>query len=290
MATDDVQEDDTALTQDRSKWFKEDVVVRPETPDPEWNKNQMMFPSKQLYQNCLHKEKITKSDLEGPTFKLLKGKYKNYIKLEYNFEECYRALTDHIDWINPVGERVPYDLSKPLPLHDPLGRTTIPVDFFFNKDLEYLKNGSTERRYDSLLTKPKAARLSIDKQFGYGYLKEIIVRRENQKEYIFNEADFKRLHLNDIEDIIVLKKRVKDVQLRVESYQTKLNITRPQYLMRIDEMHKFSDEMLKPVQDILNERLHNLALGYNAGMQIELGWKLIRKEQLLCFRRLRRRC
>ncbi|GKF68436.1 hypothetical protein Tco_0198115, partial [Tanacetum coccineum] len=89
-------------------------------------------------------DKITKSDLEGPTFKLLKGKYKNYIKLEYNFEECYRALTDHIDWTNPVGERVPYDLSKPLPLHGPLGRTTIPVDFF-NKDLEYLKNGSIER-------------------------------------------------------------------------------------------------------------------------------------------------
>ncbi|GJU10625.1 hypothetical protein Tco_1133021 [Tanacetum coccineum] len=161
-------------------------------------------------------------------------------------------------------------------------------------------------------------RLSIDKQFGYGYLKEIVVRRENQKENIFNEADFKRLHLNDIEDmylLIVLKKIVKDVQLRVESYQTKLNITRPQvrcdgiaskepyiimyeprgvvylnknngqYLMRIYEMHKFSDETLKPVRDILNERLHNLALGYNAGMQIELGWKLIRKEQLLCFRR-----
>ncbi|GJU10624.1 hypothetical protein Tco_1133020 [Tanacetum coccineum] len=43
-----------------------------------------------------------------------------------------------------IGERVPYDLSKPLPLHGPLGRTTIPVDFF-NKDLEYLKNGSIER-------------------------------------------------------------------------------------------------------------------------------------------------
>ncbi|GKF68435.1 hypothetical protein Tco_0198114, partial [Tanacetum coccineum] len=47
-------------------------------------------------------------------------------------------------------------------------------------------------------------RLSIDKQFGYGYLKEIVVRRENQKEYIFNEADFKRLHLNDIEDMYLL--------------------------------------------------------------------------------------
>ncbi|GJS99981.1 hypothetical protein Tco_0821151 [Tanacetum coccineum] len=142
-------------------------------------------------------------------------------------------------------------------------------------------------------------RISIDREFGYGYLKEIVVRRANQKDYIFNEADFKRLYLNDIEDmylLIVLNKRVEDVQLGVESYQTKLNITRPQvkcdgleaketytimyeprgvayfnknndqYLMSMDELHKFIDGTLKIVRDILNTRLHNFVLGYNVGM------------------------
>ncbi|GKE04405.1 hypothetical protein Tco_1396423, partial [Tanacetum coccineum] len=33
---------------------------------------------------------------------------------------------------------------------------------------------------------------------------EIVVRRANQKEYAFREADFSRLHLNDIEDMFLL--------------------------------------------------------------------------------------
>ncbi|GJX50180.1 hypothetical protein Tco_0277025 [Tanacetum coccineum] len=96
-------------------------------------------------------------------------------------------------------------------------------------------------------------RISVDKKFGYGYLKEIVIRRVDLKEYIFNEADFPRLHLNDIEDMYllkiqnklhhltgdeqfdlvnalrpfiqrtVIKKRVEE--LGVESYHTKLNLT-----------------------------------------------------------------
>nr|GEX80295.1 hypothetical protein [Tanacetum cinerariifolium] len=112
MTADDVQEDDTAPTQDRSKWFKKDVVVRPETPDPEWHKESNDAPEQSCFndmvnaykgpatfdditgsvidftnftKNFVQKDKITKVDLEGPTFKLLKEKYKNYIELEYNF-------------------------------------------------------------------------------------------------------------------------------------------------------------------------------------------------------------
>ncbi|GJY63928.1 hypothetical protein Tco_0465388, partial [Tanacetum coccineum] len=47
-------------------------------------------------------------------------------------------------------------------------------------------------------------RMSVDKQFGYGYLKEIVVRCANQKEYTFKEADFTRLYLNDIKYMYLL--------------------------------------------------------------------------------------
>ncbi|GKC03125.1 hypothetical protein Tco_0994735 [Tanacetum coccineum] len=154
--------------------------------------------------NHLKKDKITKADLEGPALKLLKASCRNYIELEYNMEHCYLALTDQLDWMNPQGDRVPYNLSKLLSLQGPPGHTTIPVDLFFNKDLEYLKNGNTKKRYASSLTKPKAARskrqqfyitrhavtslhtvysrmkilsitkLSIDKKFGYGHLKKVV--------------------------------------------------------------------------------------------------------------------
>ncbi|GJW02364.1 hypothetical protein Tco_1561220 [Tanacetum coccineum] len=144
-----------------------------------------------------------------------------------NAEKDPKQFDDLIDWVDPEGGRCPYDLSKPLPLQGPPGYKTIHVDFFFNKDLEYLKTGNKEKKYVVSLTKPKAAsarhkvtsrhkvysqmkilsviRISIDKKFGYGYLKEILIRRVDLKEYIFNEADFPRLHLNDIEDMYLLK-------------------------------------------------------------------------------------
>ncbi|GKF91788.1 hypothetical protein Tco_0275489 [Tanacetum coccineum] len=89
--------------------------------------------------NRLKIDKLTKADLVGPVYKLLKGTYKSNIELEYNMDQCYNALTDQLDWTIPEGDKPPYDLSKPLPLQDSPDRLTILVDFFFNNDLEYLK-------------------------------------------------------------------------------------------------------------------------------------------------------
>ncbi|GKA72211.1 hypothetical protein Tco_0778427 [Tanacetum coccineum] len=143
--------------------------------------------------------------------------------------------------------------------------------------------------------------VQVEKRSVYGYLKEIVVRRADQKLYKFKEGDFSDLHLNDIEDMmllitqnklfnldgdvimdfvtslkmftrgIIVKNRVEDVQLGVESYQRKLHLTKPQRtcqhlsikepytpnhdppgiiyedkhkkkrLMRADEIHKFCD-------------------------------------------------
>nr|GEV24140.1 hypothetical protein [Tanacetum cinerariifolium] len=66
------------------------------------------------------------------------------------------------DDTTPKQDRCPYDLSKPLSLQGPSGRTTILVDFFFNKDLEYLETGNKEKKYASSLTKPKAARYELE--------------------------------------------------------------------------------------------------------------------------------
>nr|GEV14969.1 hypothetical protein [Tanacetum cinerariifolium] len=128
--------------------------------------------------------------------------------------------------VNLKGDRIPHDYRKPLPLHGAPGHLTIPVDFFFNKDLEYLTTRNVEKKYATSWIKPKAARvrqavqsnhkaysqmkiliiirMSTDKQFRYGYLKEIIVIHANQKEYTIKEADFPRHYLNDIEDMYLL--------------------------------------------------------------------------------------
>ncbi|GKB18773.1 hypothetical protein Tco_0852696 [Tanacetum coccineum] len=40
--------------------------------------------------------------------------------------------------------------------------------------------------------------------YGYGHLEEIEVQRSGQQLYKFMEGDFPRLHLNDIEDLLIL--------------------------------------------------------------------------------------
>nr|GFA77160.1 hypothetical protein [Tanacetum cinerariifolium] len=46
--------------------------------------------------------------------------------------------------------------------------------------------------------------VQVEKKQGYGHLKEIIVRRADQYLYKLKEGDFSDLHLNDIEDMLLL--------------------------------------------------------------------------------------
>ncbi|GJZ69053.1 hypothetical protein Tco_0632603 [Tanacetum coccineum] len=118
---------------------------RPETLYPEWNTvktindtpeqswlNEMIQDEKPLLtfdelmstptnfpafvMNRLKLNKITRVDLVGPVFNLLKGTCKSCVELECNMEECYRALTDQLDWANPKGHKSPFDMSKHVPL------------------------------------------------------------------------------------------------------------------------------------------------------------------------------
>nr|GEU79855.1 hypothetical protein [Tanacetum cinerariifolium] len=166
---------------------------------------------------------------EWTAFNLLKGTCFSSIKLEYNFQECLNGLTDKLVWNNPEGDRYPFDLSKPLPLQGPqaiLGMKSV----------------------------------SMKKLNEYVHLEEIVVKRSDQQVYKFKEGDFVDLHLDDIKDMLllpiqhklfhldgsdifdfimalrmftrslILKRRVEDLQLGVESYQKSLtspNLRRP---------------------------------------------------------------
>nr|GEX98893.1 hypothetical protein [Tanacetum cinerariifolium] len=47
--------------------------------------------------NGLKIENLTQEIMLGPAFRLLKGTRSNYAELEYNFEECYKALFEKLD-------------------------------------------------------------------------------------------------------------------------------------------------------------------------------------------------
>ncbi|GKE56689.1 hypothetical protein Tco_1495874 [Tanacetum coccineum] len=103
------------------------------------------------------KKKLSKTDLEGPAYKVAKAFHENNISLQFQMEECHRMLTDQVDLVNPKGHRLIPDVSKPLPLGGPLGQVTIQSQFFFNKDLEYLVLGDKGRRSTLSISKLKAA-------------------------------------------------------------------------------------------------------------------------------------
>ncbi|GJS81245.1 hypothetical protein Tco_0747786 [Tanacetum coccineum] len=72
--------------------------------------------------------------------------------------------------------------------------------------------------------------------------------RDDDILYKFKEGDFHRLRIQDIEDMLLLLiqgKRVEDLQLGVESYQKKLNLTKPDTyrsnLRRKDAYTPYSD-------------------------------------------------
>ncbi|GJT76388.1 hypothetical protein Tco_1043113 [Tanacetum coccineum] len=97
----------------------------------------------------------------GSSYNILKGMCRSYVKLDYNMEEFYKALTDQLDWNNPEGDRYPFDLSKTLPLVMSGNRQIVSDDCFFNNDLAYLQGGSTGRTYTNSLTKTKAAKYNL---------------------------------------------------------------------------------------------------------------------------------
>nr|GEX18129.1 hypothetical protein [Tanacetum cinerariifolium] len=311
------------------EWFSQQR--KPPTPDCDWNKtltathgsiqpwisalakqsdsrssfNELMgtpVDFSNFLMNRLRVYTLTPELLAGPTYELMKGSCKS---LQY-----------------------PHNLLKPLPLIlNNRGRRVIPFDHFINNDLEYLRGGASSRKYTTSVTKTKAAdyghikciedlfygfavnwesardvyikrriiavtELKIVEWHNYKHLDWITVQRDDDKLYNFKEGDFKRLRIQDIKDIIIIQRRVEDLQLGVKIYQKKLNLSKPDTyrsdlkrkeayiaysnlrgfiyqnkdkknrLMLIDELHKFSDGMLIDVRTALDDHLKGIQMQY----------------------------
>ncbi|GKB57147.1 hypothetical protein Tco_0913333, partial [Tanacetum coccineum] len=301
-------------------WFKplsEDE--RPATPEPAWS--------------------IPSSSLPVPIHNWASAIASNYIPpLENSLLSQTVDIGVFIDWFykkQGITELTPehleddrllrYNVSRLLPLGGPLGQVTIQTEFFFNKDLDYLRFGSKGDRLALSITKIKAAyypdvgleqmvpdqlwieevcmydifatygishwwfkrqifyidrhlaetnrraivrthmrilsvvNIDVFSIYGYDYMKQIVLQRADNQEYTISENDFKDLYPSDFEDLcslnlqghlnhlpprdkkilssavnlriwnLVIRQRVEDFQLGIESYQTRLNLTKPRW-------------------------------------------------------------
>ncbi|GJU59939.1 hypothetical protein Tco_1237705 [Tanacetum coccineum] len=194
--------------------------------------------------NQLKVDTMTPELLVGPTYELMKGLCKSLVELEYFFKEGQNRQQFYGFTINKESALDVYSKHRILAV----------------------------------------TKLKIIEWHNYKHLDWITVRRNDDKLYTFKEGDYNRLCLQDIEDMllllvqgklknlnveehlalgvslrmftrsVVLRRRVEDLQLG--------NKDKKNRLMRIDELHKFSDGTLNDVRSALDDILKRIRIEY----------------------------
>ncbi|GJZ87680.1 hypothetical protein Tco_0659290 [Tanacetum coccineum] len=228
---------------------------------------------------------LTLQDLEGPAFEIAKVFHPDVIHLQFQMEECHKLLTDQVD-----DTILRYNVSKPLPLGGEPGHTYYPdvgleqlvpdqfwieeeckydiaamygiSHWWFQRQRFYIDRFSSEEDRRAVRTHMhilSVVRIEVFSMYGYNYMKKIVLRRADLKEYVIAERDFKYMYPSDFEDLyllnlqghlnhlspedkkmptiavnlwtrnLVIRQRVEDFQLGIESYQTQLNLTKPRW-------------------------------------------------------------
>nr|GEV24854.1 retrovirus-related Pol polyprotein from transposon TNT 1-94 [Tanacetum cinerariifolium] len=209
--------------------------------------------------NGLKIENLTQEILLGLAFRLLKGTHSNYAELEYDFQECYNALLEKLDWENPEGG-----------FH--IGEINVSPSMHMHK--------VSNQEEMSTLRILAVTHVLVMRKHIYGYLEEIVVRRADNKLYKFKEgddvADF-AIALRMFTRSLVIQKRVKDLQLGVKSYQKQINVTKPD-TTRPDLRKRHPDGMLTRLLSLLEDITKNINMEYF----LKRRWSTLEKKRAHC--------
>nr|GEX04221.1 retrovirus-related Pol polyprotein from transposon TNT 1-94 [Tanacetum cinerariifolium] len=133
--------------------------------------------------------------------------------------------------------------------------------WWFQRQCFYIDRHTSEGNRSAVRTHMRivsVVRIEVFSMYAYDYMKKIVLHRADLNEHVIAERDFKYLYPSDFEDLyllnlqghlnhlppkdknilttalnqwirhLVIRKRVEDFQLEIESYQTQLNLTKPQ--------------------------------------------------------------
>nr|GEX81213.1 hypothetical protein [Tanacetum cinerariifolium] len=250
----------------RQGWWKPFEQERPTTPKPAWSIWSSDTDDMATFIDWFCQRRgiteLKPQDMKGPAFEIIKVFHPDVIHLQYQMEECYKLLTDSVD--DPILRN---NASKPLPLGGPPGQVTIQFDFFFNKDLEYLRYSTKGRRPALSISKMKAAyypeagleqmvpdqfwineecKYDIDAMYGISHWwfqrqrfyidrhTSEVLRRADLNEHVIVERDFKYLYPCDFEDLYLLNlqghlNHLSSKDKKILTTATQLNLTKPQW-------------------------------------------------------------
>nr|GEV89167.1 hypothetical protein [Tanacetum cinerariifolium] len=207
-------------------------------------------------------------DLEGPAFKLVKVFHPNVIHLQYQMEECNKLLTDSVD-----ESIIMHNVNKPLPLGGPPSHVTIQSDFFFNKDLEYLRYGSKGGRPTLSISMMKAAYypdVGSEQMVPDQMWIEEECKYDIAAMYGFSHWWFQRLRFyidrhtskGDRRAVRTHMRILSVVRIEVFSmYGGKYGV---HMIMQFNEIHKFSDNTLHQIDEALDYRVKEIQVGFNS--------------------------
>ncbi|GKC18065.1 hypothetical protein Tco_1014847, partial [Tanacetum coccineum] len=272
---------------------------------------------------------LTQQDPEGPAYEIVKVFHPGVVDLQFQIEECHKLLTDQVDdaILQPA-----LSISKMKAAYYPdVGLEQMVPDqmwieeeckydvaamygishWWFQRQRFYIDRHTSEGDRRAVRTHMRilsVVRIEVFPMYGYNYMKKIVFRRADLKEYVIAERDFKYLYPSNFEDLyllnlqghlnhlspedkkilttavnlwtrnLVIRQRVEDFQLGIESYQTQLTSpnldgmpralsTRVQILMRSNEFHKFSDGTLQHIDEALDYRVKEFRVNrMNSGL------------------------
>ncbi|GJU39352.1 hypothetical protein Tco_1192309 [Tanacetum coccineum] len=362
---DEVGRDHIPTVNLRQSWWKPLTEDRPATPEPAWTipSSDLSMPTnnwasalKSTYappqENSLLAQtgdmatfmdwyckqrgisELTPKDLEGPAFEIVKVFHHDVqrqqatstgrpalsiskMKAAYYPDVGLEQLVPDQFWIE---EECKYDIAAMYGISH----------WWFQRQRFYIDRFSSEGDRRAVRTHMRilsVVRIEVFSMYGYNYMKKIVLRRADLKEYVIAERDFKHMYPSDFEDLyllnlqghlnhlspedkkilttavnlwtrnLVIRHRVEDFQLGIESYQTQLNLTKPrweatgfefkhdytvidspravtfrdrygvQMIMRFNEIHKFSDGTLQQIDEALDYRVKEFQINRtNPGM------------------------
>ncbi|GKA75160.1 hypothetical protein Tco_0781538, partial [Tanacetum coccineum] len=251
---------------------------------------------------------LTQKDLEGPAYEIVKVFHPDVVHLQFQMEECHKLLTDKVD--------------------DAILRPALSIS---KMKAAYYPDVGLEKMVPDQIWIEEECKYDVAAMYGISdwwfQRQRFYIDRHTSEEYVIAERDFKYLYPSNFEDLyllnlqghlnhlspedkkilttavnlwtrnLVIRQRVEDFQLGIESYQTQLNLTKSrwdakgfkykhdfividspravtfkdkygvQMIMRFNEIHKFSDGTLQQIDEALDYKVKEFRVnGMNPGL------------------------